>query len=641
MSRQAPKLRVVLLLISHAHASFIALNPNDYREHYIEGWPGPHDDGSGVGIVNESTFAFAIENLPLFDSDNSDLVAAYYYRVKSYKSHLIPTEWADIRHVVSEFGPTVPWGGPYGTINAAAGHHLREGRWLRDRSYLDGLVRFWIGSQVGGGSGGVGPTGSFEPGVGHFANGTRGAVGSTPYSSWIISSAVDVAKVRGDWTLGQDFHGRPVQFGDLLGEMVAWWETRTLQLRADCIVANGDRPGDPSTRNRSCLDTPPAGRSTRGRLTSPYCYTMADGWDAMEGSVSGDGCRPTINAMMYSEALAIAAVARSANVTNGSETASTFERRAGWIRDWFLEELWSDEAQWFGVFKQGATVRDGMGGCTVSTTLNQSDPGCCCVAAGSAEARDTSGHYANFSLCPAGAIFPFPSPGNNTACRSLDALQTCSNRVEGKACVKHSSRWPCGKPVTVRELLGLGPPYYFGITPKVNATGNSGTLQMSNSASSKYDAMWALLFDANDGFWGEYGPTTVERKNTCFNYSQDMTECNWAGPSWPYETSRVLTGLSNFLTQYPASQSAAAGVTRAHFTRLLVTYARSMTRGSATNGSTPWVGENIEPDSGYWIAHSIQYRGGDGAIDPVKPWLPAAENPRVKPVNCRCVGFLE
>jgi hypothetical protein len=46
-----------------------------------------------------------------------------------------------------------------------------------------------------------------------------------------------------------------------------------------------------------------------------------------------------------------------------------------------------------------------------------------------------------------------------------------------------------------------------------------------------------------------------------------------------------------------------------------------------------------EPDKGYWIAHSIQYRGGPGAIDIDNPWLPAADNPRVIPVNCSvCEG---
>ena len=85
---------------------------------------GPNDDGSGVGVVNQSTFEWASENLPLFDCDDEDLVSAYYYRAKSYKSHMMRTDWVDIKHVSSEFGPTVPWGGVYGTINAAAGHQV-------------------------------------------------------------------------------------------------------------------------------------------------------------------------------------------------------------------------------------------------------------------------------------------------------------------------------------------------------------------------------------------------------------------------------------------------------------------------------------------------------------------------------------
>ena len=58
----------------------------------------------GAGQVNESTFEWAVANLPLFASSDSDLNAAYYYRAKSYKSHLMRTDWADIKHVSSEFG---------------------------------------------------------------------------------------------------------------------------------------------------------------------------------------------------------------------------------------------------------------------------------------------------------------------------------------------------------------------------------------------------------------------------------------------------------------------------------------------------------------------------------------------------------
>ena len=229
------------LLGRSATASFVALEPLDYRKHFVEGWPGPHDDGSGVGVVNQSSFEWAVENLPLFESSDADLDDTYYYRAKSYKSHMMRTDWVDIKHVSSEFGPSVPWGGVYGTINAAAGHHITEGRWIRDRDYTAGLVRFWIGSQNQAGESSPRADGVFEPGVGHFANGSKGQTGPTAYSSWILSAAVKAAAVQGDLALGEDFHGHPVVFGDLLEDMVEWWETRSIQLRADCIIMNGDQ----------------------------------------------------------------------------------------------------------------------------------------------------------------------------------------------------------------------------------------------------------------------------------------------------------------------------------------------------------------------------------------------------------------
>ena len=68
----------------------------------------------------------------------------------------------------------------------------------------------------------VHPDGVFEPGVGHFANGTRGQTGPCAYSSWILSASIKAAAVQGDFALGNDFKGHPVVMGDLLGDMVSW-----------------------------------------------------------------------------------------------------------------------------------------------------------------------------------------------------------------------------------------------------------------------------------------------------------------------------------------------------------------------------------------------------------------------------------
>ena len=150
-------LAVILTTAWHSSCNPIACCPPTHTWHTHT----PHQD------------AWATANLPLFDSSDKDLVDAYYYRAKSYKSHMMRTDWVDIQHVSSEFGPTVPWGGIYGTINAAAGHQITEGRWIRDRNYTNGLSRFWIGSQSQGSPGPGAPSTAFEPGVGHFPNGTK------------------------------------------------------------------------------------------------------------------------------------------------------------------------------------------------------------------------------------------------------------------------------------------------------------------------------------------------------------------------------------------------------------------------------------------------------------------------------------
>ena len=46
--------------------------------------------------------------------------------------------------IVTEFLPSVPWGGKHNSINCAAGHHFYEGRWLHDPQYLDDYARFWF-----------------------------------------------------------------------------------------------------------------------------------------------------------------------------------------------------------------------------------------------------------------------------------------------------------------------------------------------------------------------------------------------------------------------------------------------------------------------------------------------------------------
>jgi hypothetical protein len=48
-----------------------------------------------------------------------------------------------VYQVLTEFLRKVFWSGPHNTIVAPAGHHIMEGRWLRDDTIIDDYARFW------------------------------------------------------------------------------------------------------------------------------------------------------------------------------------------------------------------------------------------------------------------------------------------------------------------------------------------------------------------------------------------------------------------------------------------------------------------------------------------------------------------
>ena len=72
--------------------------------------------------------------IPLVDASDKAIEEVYYYRWNSFCSHIKMTPMG---YVVTEFTPEVCWGGIYGTIVCGAGHHLYEGRWLHNQTYLN------------------------------------------------------------------------------------------------------------------------------------------------------------------------------------------------------------------------------------------------------------------------------------------------------------------------------------------------------------------------------------------------------------------------------------------------------------------------------------------------------------------------
>lgn len=105
----------------------------------------------------------------------------------------------------------------------------------------------------------------------------------------------------------------------------------------------------------------------------------------------------------------------------------------------------------------------------------------------------------------------------------------------------------------------------------------------------KYDGSWKKLMD-RDGFYADFGPSTVERNDPMFLLKNSC--CWWSGQSWPYATTQTLKGLANLLQQ--GTEALAAD----DYQKLLSIYARSHRKDGK-----PYLAEALHPDTGSFDGH--------------------------------------
>ena len=108
---------------------------------YVEAFNRDDEELYPQAIRNDAAWAFLAANAPRFECPDPDLERTYWFRWWTFRKHLRRTPDG---FVITEFLPPVPWAGKYNTISCAAGHHFREGRWLRDAAPLDDYARFWF-----------------------------------------------------------------------------------------------------------------------------------------------------------------------------------------------------------------------------------------------------------------------------------------------------------------------------------------------------------------------------------------------------------------------------------------------------------------------------------------------------------------
>lgn len=106
---------------------------------------------------------------------------------------------------------------------------------------------------------------------------------------------------------------------------------------------------------------------------------------------------------------------------------------------------------------------------------------------------------------------------------------------------------------------------------------------------SSFDVAWEKLMDP-DGFYADFGPSTVERNDPMFLLQQSC--CWWSGQSWPYATTQTLKALANFI------QGGGKTLSPRDYVELLAIYARSHRKDGK-----PYLAEALHPDTGSFEGH--------------------------------------
>jgi hypothetical protein len=295
MTRWAPRVGAVLTL---ATALCIAPATVPASADTTAAAPASQPTGAGTHFVDEDAKLAGFNdpqwykaNIPFLDIPDKQIEDVYYYRWRTWKEHLRYTDPAD-GWISTEFLDCCGYAAPYQAINAAAGFHIAEGRWVRDQTYTDDYIDFWLNGP------GREPQ-NVNPDAPDWAH---------EYSFWAATAVLQQAEATGDVAglrrlqsaLVRQYRGWNSHFDARLG--LYWqlpvWDAKEL---------------------------------------SPAAYESSDHFAGVHTF------RPSINAYQYGDALAIAQIAR---LNGDTATAAEYAHRAAELKTNAHKWLW-DPARHF------------------------------------------------------------------------------------------------------------------------------------------------------------------------------------------------------------------------------------------------------------------------------------------------------
>lgn len=108
------------------------------------------DRGEGSSVLDQAGLAkthfgndapWYLDNIPFFECSDALITRIYYYRWQVFRAHI--RDLGEHGHVFTEFLDAVSWERkPYATLNDSAIFPIHDGRWLRDRRYVDQFIDY-------------------------------------------------------------------------------------------------------------------------------------------------------------------------------------------------------------------------------------------------------------------------------------------------------------------------------------------------------------------------------------------------------------------------------------------------------------------------------------------------------------------
>lgn len=532
--------------------------------HYIEDFNKNDNELYKNVFSNAVAWDFLKVNIPLLDCPDEEIQKTYYFRWWTYRKHIKQTPAG---FIVDEFMPDVYWAGKYNSINCAAGHHIREGRWLADPKYINDYTAFWFG---GGGnprlysfwaadsvwqrtcvSGDpaealrllpdliknyqewektkLSVNGLYEQSADR--DGMEKAIGGDGYrptiNSYQYGDALAIARIAdmaGKPDVAKDYRAKAAKLKELV-QTKLWNQDQQF-----FEVARGPKGfalckwviNDDLELTKSTKATSSAGGPVQN--LNDVSIMPKDVWDAKPTKYDFNGHYGTTEWIQY-------------NLATPTQVSSfTF-----YLRPWY-----TSPEKFRVLYRQNGEWKD---------------------------ATDVQGG------------FP-PVPGAVMLCKIAFA-PVQADAVKLEVDLFGTDRFKMNL-ADVREQLGYTP-WYF------------------NMPDPQFNVAWKQAMDPK-GFFAPMGLTTAEQRHPHFGRS--CAGCSWNGPSWPFSTSATLTALANLLNGAPQDVIGAKD-----YFQLLQIYAKAQRLKLDDDRVVPWIDEAQNSENGDWCTRTSLIRKNEKPVE--------------------------